>query len=229
MLSPTAPRVGEPLFQLHQHHLAYQGKVVLADVTLTIAAGEKVALIGESGAGKSTLLKLLRQQQPAISAYCPQHLGLVAPLSVFHNIYMGRLEHYGWWRNLCNLIKPSSDRMNEVAELAEPLGLGNLLRQSVDRLSGGQQQRTALGRALYQQAPLFIGDEPVSSVDEFQADELLALINAQHQTVVVALHDQQLALKHYQRIIGLRDGRVVLDAPCHSLNAADLAAVYPHA
>ncbi|WP_210396315.1 ATP-binding cassette domain-containing protein [Motiliproteus sediminis] len=227
MSPPVANGTGQPLLQLSQHSLAYQGQTVLTDVTLTIATGEKVALIGESGAGKSTLLKLLRSQQPQQSAYCPQHLGLVQPLSVFHNIYMGRLNRYSCWHNLRNLIYPTAERMAEIGALAAELGIAGHLRHSVDRLSGGQQQRTALGRALYQQSPLFIGDEPVSSVDEYQADALLALINQRHSTVVVALHDQQLALKHYQRVIGLRAGRVVLDAPTDRLSSTELAAVYP--
>jgi len=229
MHRPAPDRAGTPLFQLHNHQLSYadqQGeKVVLADLSLCIHAGEKVALVGSSGSGKSTLLKLLRQQQPD-SAYCPQHLGLVGPLSVFHNLYMGRLQRYGWRRNLRNLVWPSREQLQATAHLATELGLDAQLRRSVDRLSGGQQQRTALGRALYQQSPIFIGDEPVSSVDEFQADQLLGLINRAHATVVVALHDQTLALKHYERIIGLRGGRLVLDAPAATLTADELAAVY---
>lgn len=229
MSQPVPARTGCPLFSLNNHRLAYadgQGeKVVLEAISLRIYPGEKVALVGSSGSGKSTLLKQLRQQQPHC-AYCPQHLGLVGPLSVFHNFYMGRLQRYGWLHNLRNLIWPSRTQLEESATLAEELGLSAQLRCSVDRLSGGQQQRTALGRALYQQSELFIGDEPVSSVDEFQADTLLGLINQRHRSVVVALHDQTLALKHYDRIIGLRGGKVVLDAAANSLCQDDLAAVY---
>jgi phosphonate transport system ATP-binding protein len=96
----------------------------------------------------------------------------------------------------------------------------------INQLSGGQQQRTALARALYRHCPVFIGDEPVSSVDEFQSQELLQLINQQHSTVVVALHDRELALHNYQRIIGLKQGQVVLDAPSATLSTEQLAFIY---
>lgn len=218
-----------PLFRINQAELGLDGRVILRDLDLRIDAGERVALLGESGSGKTTLLRALRQQQPQQVAWCPQHSGLVPLLTVFHNLYMGRLDRYSTLYNLRNLLWPAPLRRAELGELAQRLGLGDRLLQSVDRLSGGQQSRVNLGRALYQQRPVFLGDEPVSAVDEHQADDLLKLINSQHETVVLALHNIDQALTHCQRIIGLKEGRIIIDAPAADLRAADLAQLYPSA
>ncbi|PTY37264.1 phosphonate ABC transporter ATP-binding protein [Saccharospirillum sp. MSK14-1] len=218
-----------PLFNVNQAELSLGGRVILRDLNLQIHSGERVALLGESGSGKTTLLRSLRQQHPAEVAWCPQQASLVPLLSVFHNLYMGRLDQYHTLYNLRNLVWPAAERRREVSAWAERLGLEGRLNYSVDRLSGGQQSRVNLGRALYQQRPVFIGDEPVSAVDEHQADDLLRLIIERHTTVILALHNIEQALTHCQRIIGLKDGRVILDAPSRELKAADLAALYPAA
>src|SRR5690606_21529566 len=113
-----------------------------------------------------------------------------------------------------------------IMTLATAVGLQEKLFTSVDKLSGGQQSRTSLARALYQQRSIFIGDEPVSAVDETQADLLLQLVSARHQTLVVALHDVELALRHCTRIIGLRNGGVELDRPAADCSAQSLLALY---
>tara|TARA_R110001583_G_scaffold2483_4_gene18064 strand:+ start:3425 stop:4084 length:660 start_codon:yes stop_codon:yes gene_type:complete len=216
----------DPLFQLSSQSLGYGAQTVLHNLNLSIAAGEKVALIGKSGSGKSTLLKRFYSQQPQLSAIVPQQLGLVPILSVFHNIYMGRLQQHSNLYNLINLISPRQQPRQQIETLATKLGLDQLLWRSVDQLSGGQQQRTALARALYRDCQVFIGDEPVSSVDELQSQSLLQLINQQHSTVLVALHDRELALNHYQRIIGLKEGKVVLDASSAELSVEQLTFIY---
>lgn len=215
--------------RLHEETLALNGQAVLRNLDLTIAHGEKVALLGESGSGKTTLLRSLRRQEASQVAWCPQHSGLVPMLSVFHNIYMGRLDRYSAGYNLLNLVHPQTGRKAEIIELAERLGLVERLWHSVDRLSGGQQSRVNLGRALYQERPIFLGDEPVSAVDEHQAHELIRFICQRHETVVLALHNIDLALTHCQRVIGLNNGRVVLDERCDNLEPAALYKLYPTA
>jgi phosphonate transport system ATP-binding protein len=221
--SPTPPPA---LFQFRQQSLQYEGRSVLDNVSLSIAAGERVALIGGSGAGKSTLLKALREQRPDTVAWCPQQPGLVPILSTFHNIYMGALEQHSLPYNLLNLIKPLAGARSIVEPIAQQLGLEQQLFSSIDKLSGGQQQRTSIGRALIQQRAIFLGDEPVANVDEYQGEALLKLICQRHQTVVLALHDIIQALSVCTRIIGLQDGAIVLDAPSEQLQASDLAGLY---
>lgn len=214
------------MFQFEQARLGHPGQAVFENLTLHIAKGEQVALLGPSGSGKSTLLAALREQQADSVAWCPQSADLVPMLSVFHNIYMGALDRQHSLTNLRNLIWPTRAQKHAIGELADSLGLTDKLFTSVDRLSGGQAQRVALGRAIYSQRQVLLADEPVSSVDEHHGLTLLQQLLGRHDTAVVALHDRSLALQCCSRVIGLRDGIIALDAPCQSLTLADLDALY---
>jgi len=218
-----------PLLCLVGEDLGHADHVVLPGLSLSLYPGERVALLGQSGAGKSTLLAALRARLGPEAAWCPQHHGLVPQLAVYHNIFMGRLPERPALANLWNLVRPLRGPWQEVGELCALLGLAGLERRPVAQLSGGQRQRVAIGRALYQGRPIFLGDEPVASVDPHQAWRLLDLIDARHATAVVALHQRELALSRFDRVWGLRDGRLVLDAPAADLSLADLDALYPDA
>ena len=204
----------------------YGGAPVLQDLSLTIRAGERIAVVGESGAGKTTLLRLLRERSTAPVALVPQDLGLVQALTVFHNVYMGRLERHSALSNLRNLVWPSRTESDVVRNVLDELRLADKLYAPVGRLSGGQRQRVAVARALYAEAPLLIGDEPVSAVDDLQAREILNLVGTRKRTVVLALHDRELALGFADRVIGLRGGRIALDRPAEGLAAGDLDPLY---
>lgn len=206
--------------------LGYAGKPVLRDITLTIAAGEKVSLLGRSGAGKSTLLKALYEQGQIRSALIPQDTALVQTLSVFHNVYMARLHVHPSWYSLRNLVWPAQKEIQAMMPLLKRLGLEQKLRTAVGELSGGQRQRVAVARAVHQERPILLGDEPVSAVDERQSREVLALIRDSHNTMVLAMHDIDLALAFSDRIIGLADGGIALDKPTGELDRADLKFLY---
>lgn len=214
------------LFRLSGESLKYGAHSVLSDISLTIHSGEKVALVGPSGAGKSSLLALLQRQQPHQTALYPQNGGLVDLLSVYQNIFMGALERVGTLPALWNLLRPLPNHRQAVTELASTLGLEEKLWQSVDRLSGGQRQRVAIGRALYRQQPVFLGDEPVSALDPLQAELLLEHLLAEHETAVVTLHNRHLALNHFDRIVVLREGRICCDCPAAELSTERLDSYY---
>jgi phosphonate transport system ATP-binding protein len=214
------------LFELDNASASYNKREVLSGVTLKIAEGERVALVGESGAGKSTLLALLYRQQSADSALIPQDWALVRTLSVFHNVYIGRLNRYSTWYNLRNLVRPSSREIDAIEPILESLGLADKIFAPVGELSGGQQQRAAVARALFQGSPALLGDEPVSAVDEYQARRILETIRKTHSTIVLAMHDVSLALAYTDRVIGIRNGGIVLDKPTAGLSRADLDPVY---
>ena len=95
---------GDIVFELKGACAGYNGRPVLFDIDLTVRAKERIAVMGRSGAGKSTLLGLLHAQRPADVALVPQVSALVKPLSVFHNVYMGRLDRHSTAYNLRNLL-----------------------------------------------------------------------------------------------------------------------------
>ncbi len=222
----SLPAKQSTLFELERASLAWPGQPVLQAVSLRIQEGEKVALLGKSGAGKSTLLHHLYHQRTEGLAFCPQHPGLVPGLSVFHNIYMGQLADHHWCYNALNLLRPFKRALQSVSEIAEQVGLNDKLMAKAESLSGGQQQRVALARALFQKQAVFLGDEPVSAVDEQQAETLLKLIVSTHQTVVIALHNTRHALRYCDRVIGLAAGGIALDAPSSQLTLKDLSEFY---
>lgn len=195
----------------------YQLDNRLNDISITIKAGEKIALLGPSGGGKTSLLNALHQQCADSIAWCPQEHGLVNVLSSYHNMYMGQLEQHNALYNLANLIKPLAKPKQEISQLAEELGLTDQLWKSVGQLSGGQRQRVSIGRAFYRQQDTFLGDEPVSSLDPIQAQAILQKINQRHSTVIVALHNRKQAMENYTRIIGIKAGKLVFDSPTKEL------------
>lgn len=214
------------LVELRAASAGYAGRAVLHDINLTIARGERIAVMGRSGAGKSTLLNLLYERLAADVALIPQSAALVKTLSVFHNVYMGRLDRHGTLYNLRNLFWPQRGDIDEVTAVLRAVGLEQNLFARAGALSGGQQQRVSVARALYNGRSVVIGDEPVSSLDRLQGTDVMRRIGDTAETVIVALHDIQLALANTRRIVVLDEGRVVLDADSSSLTPADLVPYY---
>lgn len=205
---------------------SYGDTRVLGPLSLTLAPDQRVALVGRSGAGKSTLLSLLYDQAGPQTAFLPQELGLVDTLSVFHNVYMGRLDRHSIAYSLLNLLWPLKQPRADVTALLETLGLADKLREPAGELSGGQRQRTAVARALYQQADMLLADEPVSALDGPLARRVMDALTRAYPTSVIALHDVDLALAYSDRIIGIQDGGIALDEPSHRLTTADLQRLY---
>ena len=214
------------MIQLQSESASYQGVKTLHDIDLQVSRGEKLALVGQSGSGKSTLLKLIYEHYPVNTSLVPQDYGLVNNLSVYHNVYIGRLEQHSTLYNLVNLIRPRADQVKMVRAILVDLQLEDYLFRPVGRLSGGQKQRVAVARSLFQKGHLLLADEPVSSVDEQQSKVVLKQMLNGFSTVVLALHDIQLALAFCDRIIGLEKGRIVLDSPAKALSVKDLLSLY---
>ncbi|MEJ5868034.1 ATP-binding cassette domain-containing protein [Pseudokineococcus sp. 5B2Z-1] len=225
----------------------------LAGVDLVVGAGERVAVVGSSGAGKSTLLRLLTGAvRPAtgtvevlghdLAGLPPrelrrlrarvgtvhQHLDLVGALRVVHDVNAGRLGTWPTWRAALSLLRPQG--VPEVAAALAEVGLADRLYDRTDRLSGGQQQRVAVARVLLQQPDLVLADEPASALDPALTDRTMVLLRdvleRRGGALLASLHDPGVALRHCTRVVGLAQGRVVLDAPAPALTAADLTAFY---
>ena len=215
-----------PLVELRKASAGYSGRAVLHDIDLTINTGERVAVMGRSGAGKSTLLNLLYDRLADRVALIPQAAALVKTLSVFHNVYMGRLDRHPTWYNLRTLAFPARREVSEITGVLDLVGLADKLFERAGTLSGGQQQRTSVARALYNGRPIVIGDEPVSALDRLQGAEILGRLCARHDTAILAMHDIPLALAHTDRVVVMEEGRIVLDAPARTIAAVDLVPYY---
>jgi phosphonate transport system ATP-binding protein len=139
---------------------------------------------------------------------------------------MGQLGRQPLWYNLVNLIKPLKQPVAEVEDILKQLQLSDKLFEPVGQLSGGQQQRAAIARAMMQAGDILCADEPVSSLDEQQSMLVMGLLCKRFNTLVLAMHDINLALKYCDRIVGLDQGRITLDAPTAKLKRSDLLEIY---
>ena len=214
------------LVELRKATAGYAGRAVLHDIDLTIDDGECVAVMGRSGAGKSTLLNLLHRRLADRVALIPQAAALVKTLSVFHNVYMGRLDRHPTWHNLRTLVWPVRRDIAEIEGTLELVGLADKLFDRAGTLSGGQQQRVSVARALYNDRSIVIGDEPVSALDRLQGADILEKLRARHDTAILAMHDIPLALAHADRVVVIEQGRIVLDAAARTITAGDLVPYY---
>jgi phosphonate transport system ATP-binding protein len=204
----------------------YGGVPVFSGLDLNVHAGEHVAIMGRSGAGKSTLLNLIYSRFARSAALVPQASALVSNLSVFHNVFMGRLDRHSTLYNLRTLLLPSALEIKAVANVLSSIGLAEKIFAKAGELSGGQQQRTSVARAIYNGRPIVIGDEPVSALDRVQAGEVLRLICQQHETAIFALHDIRLALDFTDRVVLIEGGTIVLDERSENLSLAQLLSYF---
>lgn len=153
--------------------------------------------------------------------FVPQDHGLVPNVRVLRNVLAGRVGEAGFFRSLRDVLAPKREALMEIHELLERLGIGDLLYRRTDTLSGGEQQRLAIARALYQRPEALLADEPLASVDPARALDLLDLLQSvateRGLTLVVSLHNLDLARSHFPRLVGLRDGSVQFDGPPASL------------
>jgi phosphonate transport system ATP-binding protein len=217
------------LLRLTHETIGWKDRDVLVDVELSVEEGERVAFLGRSGAGKTTLINYLYRHfigDGQAVALIPQDHALVPPLSVFHNVYMGQLDKRSTLYNLVNLIYPKRREVEAIRPILAEIALEQEMYRAVERLSGGQKQRTAIARALFGGGTIILGDEPVSAIDEKQAAVVLEAISSRFSTVLLALHDIDLALAYCNRIVGLRGGRIVLDSPSRTVDRRTVEALY---
>jgi len=230
------------------------GDVIAVDnVSLEIAEGEMIGIIGRSGAGKSTLLRLInrlcqpdsgdiRWQGTSIlalkgralrqwrchAAMIFQQFNLVLRLDVLTNVLLGTLANRPLLASLFKIF-PAEARAQAVLEL-DRLGMADAALKRTQFLSGGQQQRVAIARAMQQRPELLLADEPVASLDPVNAEivmQQLRDINVERGiTVIVNLHSLEIARRYCRRVIGMAHGKVVFDGPVSALTDAVVAKIY---
>jgi phosphonate transport system ATP-binding protein len=228
------------LDKLTVRHLSEGRAAVLHGISLTIAAGEQLAIIGPSGAGKTTLLAVLacahKPDTGRFTAFgvapwdlseaqrhrlrgklflAPQTPPLPPRQRVVTAVLAARLPQWSLWQALLSLIKPSDPEAAYQALLR--FGLGDKLYARVDRLSGGERQRCALARLLLSNAEVLLVDEPLSALDPALSQLTIATLQqeaaARRATLVCSLHQVDIALASFTRIVALRDGRIAFDLP----------------
>lgn len=241
--------------EIRNIHKSFSGRKALDGVSISLAAGEMVALIGASGSGKSTLLRHIpgfvaanegdvcvfgqtMQTGGRVSrdvrrarvqvGFVFQQFNLVNRLPVITNVLVGLLHRTTWWRRA--LMRFSVDERRQAIAALAAVGIDDTAWQRASTLSGGQQQRAALARCLVQRAKLILADEPIASLDpeaSRKVMELLAGMNRDHGcTVLVSLHQVEFAIRYCPRTIALHAGRVVFDGPSSSLTPALLSELY---
>ncbi len=206
--------------------IAYNGTVAIANVNLHIGKGERVAFIGPSGAGKTTLLQKIYELVADHASFVHQQFGLVPQLTVFHNIYMGKLDQNSLWKNVLNLACPTYEEKQKVEPILENLGLSGKMSTRVSDLSGGQQQRVAVGRAMYRNSPIVLADEPVASIDPHQGEKVVRALFAAGTTTIASLHSVDFARAFAQRIVGIQRGRILFDLSAESVTGEHIKRLY---
>ena len=225
----------------------------LRALNLRLSTGEQVAIIGPSGAGKTTLLQVLAcAQRPTQGSVqlsdvnpwmqsagalrrlrgqlflAPQVPPLPPRQRVVTSVLAGRLPSMGLWASLRSLFYPTD--IPAAYDALVHFDLGDKLFDRVDRLSGGERQRVGLARALLAPASLWLIDEPLSALDPMRArmamTALVGLAAERQVTLVATLHQVDMALAHFPRIIGLRDGQMVFDLPAAQVSPERLAHLY---
>ncbi|MBI5300571.1 MAG: ABC transporter ATP-binding protein [Chloroflexi bacterium] len=201
---------------------------VLNDVSLSVNTGEFVAVVGPSGSGKSTLINMLTgidrptsgtitvagtrvnaMSENQMARWRGRNIGvifqffqLLPTLTILENVMLPM--------DFCNAY-PLRERKPRALDLLAQVGLADQAYKLPSAVSGGQQQRAAIARALANDPPLLVGDEPTGNLDSKTADQVFALfgdLTARGKTLVMITHDRELA-KRIPRVVRVQDGRVI--------------------
>ncbi|TKA93978.1 ABC transporter ATP-binding protein [Cereibacter changlensis] len=211
---------------------------VVDRVTLTVGPGEFVGLIGPNGAGKTTLLRaalgflphegesslarLTPRERARAVAFLPQAREIAWPVDVETLVALGRAPHLG--------RRVGSEDRAAVERALQRMGLEGYRARVATALSGGEQARVLIARALAQETPLLLADEPVAGLDpesQIRAMQVFQDLAAEGRAVVASIHDLGLAARHCTRLVLLARGQVVADgAPAQVLTAENMAAVF---
>ncbi|MDR6183885.1 ABC transporter ATP-binding protein [Asaia bogorensis] len=223
-----------------------RGRPILDDVTLNFSGGQLVSLMGANGAGKTTLLRLMlglivpdrgrvrvndvpltdlsRMDRARLLSYVPQNREHLPPYDVMQVVQMGRLPHGGLTTRLSRADHDSIERA--IAQL----GLQDLARRPCTTLSGGEYQRVLLARALAQETPVIVLDEPLAGLDYGYQHRLMRLLSNLTQLgrlVIMTAHQPEMIYRHASHVVLLEAGRVVTQGPPRDvLEAGRLSAFY---
>jgi phosphonate transport system ATP-binding protein len=225
----------------------------LQDINLKIEQGEFVAIIGLSGAGKSTLIRCINRMHDITGGKLIvddidvsslrgkevrkfrkrigmifQSFNLVTRTSVLKNVLVSFVPELPFWRKLTGVF--SKEHKTKALTALDQVGILDKAYVRVDQLSGGQQQRVALARTLAQNPDIILADEPIASLDPVTAKQVMndfKRINREMNiSVIINIHHVEIALEYADRIIGVRDGKVVFDGKSEEVSDEVLDYIY---
>lgn len=206
--------------------VSLRDRYVFCDVNFEIGPGEFVGLIGPNGAGKTTLMRAALGLIPHVgqsslaalpenhrakqAAWMPQAREIAWPVSVENVVMLGRMPHQSAY------VRPSKEDHAAVEAALEQMDLLEMRHRAATYLSGGEQARVLIARALAQDTPLLIADEPIAGLDpahQIATMESFAGLARQGKSLLVSLHDLGLAVRHCTRLILLGKGTLLADGP----------------
>ena len=226
------------------------GTRALRDVSIGLNKGEFNVILGPSGSGKTTLLRIINrliepssgsvlidgvvieeENQNEIRSQIGmvfQHFNLVGNLSAQNNVLTGLLSKKSPLSNLFYLFNRQQKLL--ALEALDQVGLLSKALTRADQLSGGQQQRVGIARAMVKKPALILADEPVASLDPMISFQVLSLLKeislSQGITVLCNLHQVDFALRFADRIIGISEGRIVMDKPVKEVDGEYIHKIY---
>ncbi|WP_018924923.1 phosphonate ABC transporter ATP-binding protein [Salsuginibacillus kocurii] len=230
------------------------GTTALKDVSFQVNPGEAVVLLGHNGSGKSTLFRSITNFEQLTSGevfidgepiqslskrkmrlvrkrigMVFQDFNLIYNLSVFQNVLFGAMGQAKTSLHTFNWFAPKNLRMKAM-ECLDRVGLAHLANRRADALSGGQQQRVAIARMLMQDPELILADEPIASLDPKAGREVMDLlweiVRERALTVFCILHQMDVAKEYGERILALKNGRLLFDRPMQEISDETLSLLY---
>lgn len=228
-------------------------KIAVDQASFHVERPMMIGIIGRSGAGKSTLLRMLnrlndasdgqilyegtditalrgaaRRQWQSRCAMIFQQFNLVPRMDVVSNVLHGTLNRRSTLATMFNLY-PQED-IYKAIEILDRLGIAEQAPKRAEALSGGQQQRVAIARALMQDPRIILADEPIASLDPMNAQIVMEALRRIHEEdgrmVIANLHTLDTARRYCDRVIGMRDGRIVFDGSPEQLTTVTARNIY---
>lgn len=234
------------MIKLNHLSFAYGTRSILENVDLTIFEPGFYGILGPNGSGKTTLLKLIcgilvptqgsilmdqvdmkrwnRKEMAKHIAYVPQHFNLNYDFKVEEVVAMGRHPYHN---SFDSLTKEEYHMIDHALELT---GLTGFKQRSINKLSGGEMQRVIIARALVQDTPVIILDEPVSNLDIHYQKEIITLLQdiavSQNKLIITVLHDINIGMNYCDKVYLIQDGKIVFGEPKEILTLELIESIY---